>query len=57
MQFNAVVASNTRAVRLWESMGFEIVGTIPNAFRHPIEGLTPIHIMYRELRARGLPGG
>lgn len=49
MQFNAVVASNTPAVALWESLGFEIVGTIPEAFRHARDGLTPIHIMYRRL--------
>ena len=49
MQFNAVVASNTRAVALWESMGFEIVGTVPDAFRHAVDGPTAIHIMYRSL--------
>lgn len=49
MQFNAVVATNTGAVALWESLGFEIVGTVPNAFRHTERGLTPVHIMYRDL--------
>jgi len=49
MQFNAVVATNTRAIGLWKSMGFDIVGTIPDAFRHPTEGLTAIHVMYRSL--------
>lgn len=49
MQFNAVVASNTGAIALWESLGFEIVGTVPGAFRHVERGLTPVHIMYREL--------
>lgn len=49
MQFNAVVATNTRALALWESMGFEIVGTVPKAFRHPVEGPVSIHIMYRRL--------
>lgn len=49
MQFNAVVATNARAIALWESMGFEIIGTVPDGFRHAIEGLTAIHIMYREL--------
>src|SRR5262249_34684070 len=38
MQFNFVVSSNTRAVRLWQSCGFEIVGTLPQAFRHPQQG-------------------
>lgn len=49
MQFNAVVASNTPAIGLWESLGFEIVGTIPGAFRHTRHGDTPIHVMYRRL--------
>lgn len=49
MQFNAVVASNTGAISLWESLGFETVGTVPDAFRHPTLGLTPVHIMYRQL--------
>lgn len=49
MQFNAVVATNARAIGLWESLGFTIVGTVPNAFRHPVEGLVPVHIMYRDL--------
>jgi L-amino acid N-acyltransferase YncA len=49
MQFNAVVATNTRAIALWKSMGFEIVGTVPDAFRHATEGPTPVHIMYRSL--------
>lgn len=49
MQFNAVVATNLVAIRLWESMGFAIVGTVPNAFRHATRGLVPVHIMYREL--------
>ena len=49
MQFNAVVATNTRAVALWESMGFAIVGTVPDAFRHAANGLTAIHVMYRRL--------
>lgn len=49
MQFNSVVASNTGAIALWESLGFEIVGTVPEAFRHATEGLTPVHVMYRQL--------
>ena len=49
MQFNAVVATNTRAIGLWESLGFEIVGTVPSAFRHPEVGMVPIHVMYRYL--------
>lgn len=49
MQFNGVVATNTGAIALWESLGFEVVGTVPDAFRHAREGLTPVHIMYRRL--------
>jgi L-amino acid N-acyltransferase YncA len=49
MQFNAVVATNTAAIALWESLGFTIVGTVPDAFRHSSAGLTSVHIMYRKL--------
>ncbi|WP_312886963.1 GNAT family N-acetyltransferase [Actinocrinis puniceicyclus] len=46
MQYNAVVATNVHAVRLYESLGFLIVGTVPEAFRHPTEGYVGLHIMY-----------
>ena len=49
MQFNFVVKSNEKAVRLWQSLGFEIVGEIPEAFRHIENGLTNAYIMYRKL--------
>jgi L-amino acid N-acyltransferase YncA len=49
MQFNAVVETNTRAVALWWSLGFEIIGTAPEAFRHPAHGYVGLHIMYRSL--------
>ncbi|WP_279326964.1 GNAT family N-acetyltransferase [Arthrobacter zhangbolii] len=49
MQFNAVVETNTRAVRLWQSLGFRILATVPEAFRHPRHGLTGLHIMHRSL--------
>lgn len=49
MQFNAVVETNTRAVELWHSLGFRIVGTVPEAFRHPTRGLVGLHIMHRPL--------
>ncbi len=49
MQFNAVVSVNTRAVRLWKALGFEIVGTVPGAFRHAQLGLVDLHIMYQSL--------
>ena len=49
MQFNAVVEANHAAVALWKSLGFEIIGTAPEAFDHPREGLVGLHIMYRRL--------
>ncbi len=52
MQFNAVVATNAAAIGLWESLGFTIVGTVPDAFRHTTQGLVPAHIMYRRLSPR-----
>jgi ribosomal protein S18 acetylase RimI-like enzyme len=49
MQFNAVVAANTRAVSLWRSLGFEVLATVPEGFRHPVRGYVGLHIMYRRL--------
>jgi ribosomal protein S18 acetylase RimI-like enzyme len=49
MQFNFVVSTNERAVRLWQSLGFEIVGRLPEAFRHPTEGFVDAFVMYRTL--------
>ena len=49
IQFNAVVATNTAAVTLWQSLGFEIIGTVPEAFDHRTAGLVGLHIMYRRL--------
>ncbi|MEU2179436.1 GNAT family N-acetyltransferase [Streptomyces thermolilacinus] len=49
MQFNAVVQTNAHAVRLYEELGFRIVGTVPDAFHHPVEGYTGLHVMYRPL--------
>jgi ribosomal protein S18 acetylase RimI-like enzyme len=49
MQFNFVVKSNTAAVRLWQSLGMEIIGEIPDAFDHKLNGLTNAYIMYRKL--------
>jgi ribosomal protein S18 acetylase RimI-like enzyme len=49
MQFNFVVKSNERAVRLWESLGFSIVGTLPEAFLHPVHGYIDAYVMYRRL--------
>lgn len=49
MQYNFVVATNEGAVGLWLDLGFEIIGTIPDAFKHARLGLVPAHIMYRPL--------
>ncbi|ONI87081.1 GNAT family N-acetyltransferase [Actinosynnema sp. ALI-1.44] len=50
IQFNAVVDVNTAAVRLYESLGFVILGTAPGAFRHPTMGDVGLHIMWLDLR-------
>ena len=49
MQFNFVVATNTRAIATWERAGFAVVGRLPGAFRHPIEGFTDALVMYKDL--------
>ncbi len=49
IQFNAVVKANRPAVHLWRSLGFQIVGTVPEAFDHPDEGLIGLHVMYLRL--------
>jgi GNAT superfamily N-acetyltransferase len=49
IQFNAVVETNTAAVRLWQSLGFEIVGTVPGAFLSKERGYVGLHVMYLAL--------
>ena len=49
MQFNFVVSTNTRAVALWQKLGFRIAGTLPRAFRHQILGLVDVYVMHRFL--------
>ena len=49
MQFNFVISSNARAVKLWQSMGFKIVGTLPGAFAHPARGFVDGYVMHRSL--------
>lgn len=49
MQFNFVISTNERAVRLWQSFGFAIVGRLPGAFHHPTLGYVDAFIMYRDL--------
>jgi len=50
MQFNLVVATNEGAVRLWQRLGFEIVGRLPGAFRHRELGFVDAFVMYKTLR-------
>jgi ribosomal protein S18 acetylase RimI-like enzyme len=49
MQFNFVVTTNDRATRLWQSLGFETVGRLPLAFRHPSAGDVDALVMWRQL--------
>lgn len=49
MQFNFVVSTNQRAVKLWESLEFRIIGTLPDAFLHPALGYVNAFVMFREL--------
>jgi len=49
MQFNFVIQSNQKAVRLWKSLGFSVIGEIPEAYRHPNLGLVPALIFYKKL--------
>jgi ribosomal protein S18 acetylase RimI-like enzyme len=49
MQFNFVVSTNERAVRLWQACGFEIVGRVPGAFNHPSLGDVDALVMIRSL--------
>jgi len=49
IQFNFVVSTNARAVRLWQSFGFEVVGRLPGAFEHPAHGFVDACVMYRQL--------
>jgi RimJ/RimL family protein N-acetyltransferase len=49
MQFNFVIASNERAVRLWQRMGFAIAGRLPGAFQHPRLGVVDAYVMSRNI--------
>ena len=49
MQFNFVISTNVGAIRLWQDLGFKIVGTLPCAFRHPDKGYMDVYVMYRSL--------
>jgi GNAT superfamily N-acetyltransferase len=47
IQFNAVVETNQAAVKLWRSLGFEVLATVPEAFDHPTNGYVGLLIMHR----------
>ena len=49
MQFNFVVSTNEPAIRLWQQLGFTIVGTLPNVFRDPDKSFVNAHVMFRSL--------
>ena len=49
MQFNFVASTNEGAVRLWQKFGFEIVGRLPGAFKHPLQGNVDALVMYKWL--------
>ncbi len=55
MQYNFVASTNAGAVRLWQRLGFEIVGTLPGAFRHPTAGRVDAYVMYRQLNDPATP--
>ncbi|PYK03363.1 MAG: GNAT family N-acetyltransferase [Verrucomicrobia bacterium] len=47
MQFNFVVSTNESAVKLWQSLGMKIIGTLPGAFRHPEKGYVDVYVMFQ----------
>jgi len=49
MQFNFVVSTNTTAVKLWKSIGFEVIGTVPEGFNHATLGYVDSYIMFKKL--------
>ena len=51
MQFYFVVSTNDPAIHLWKEFDFEIVGTLPGAFRHPQKGYVDVYVMFRSLIA------
>ena len=50
MQYNLVVSTNETAMRLWKKHGFEVIGTLPDAFRHPQLGFVDAFVMYKKLQ-------
>ena len=52
MQFNFVVSTNESAMKLWQDLGMEIVGTLPGAFRHPVKGYVDVYVMFQSFGAK-----
>ena len=50
MQYNLVVSTNEGAVRIWKKHGFEVIGTLPRAFRHQQLGFVDAYLMYKQLK-------
>jgi RimJ/RimL family protein N-acetyltransferase len=50
MQYNLVVSTNETAIHLWKKQGFEVIGTLPEAFRHPQLGFVDALVMYKKLQ-------
>jgi GNAT superfamily N-acetyltransferase len=49
MQFNFVVSTNERAIKLWQHLGMKTIGTLPGAFRHPEKGYVDVYVMFLSL--------
>jgi L-amino acid N-acyltransferase YncA len=52
MQFNFVVSTNQSAVKLWQTLGMKIVGTLPGAFRHPEKGYVDVYVMFQSFEGK-----
>ncbi len=51
MQFNSVVSTNTIVVRIWQGLGYSIIGTIPDAYKHKQLGFVGSYIMFKQFRS------
>ena len=49
MQFNLVVSTNTAGIGCWQRNGFQVVGTLPGAFRHKQLGYVDALVMVQAL--------
>jgi L-amino acid N-acyltransferase YncA len=49
MQFNLVISTNAAAVKLWQKVGFKIIGTVPGGFEHAELGFVDTYLMHRFL--------